>query len=344
MTKEVCKMNSRFEKVLRVSLLLALPMLFVTLQGCPLVQGDLAEGSAYDVEIQVLEDGTLYAATIEPSDDGEKGGEQDGENEDGENEEQEGENDADSDGDSDSDEEEDGENDEQEGESDADSDSDSDSDGDSDSDEEEDGENEDGEDEDGENEDVEMGFSVQVDAVSADCSSFTVFRSLIVVLEADDGEQEGEQEGENVEQEGENEGENGLESVTPLSKDVVSEDPPSLVGTTLDQGEDGEEEIGICDLTAGMWIEVEGEYGTDGIFTAEEIEIADEAETEIEAVLENLTEGTFMMLGLVITYDENTVIGADAEAEDEDGENEDGEDDDVGCEQEGENEGENAGC
>jgi hypothetical protein len=107
----------------------------------------------------------------------------------------------------------------------------------------------------------------------------------------------------------------------------------------LDQGEDGEEEIGICDLTAGMWIEVEGEYGTDGIFYAEKIEAAEDEETGIESVLENLTAGTFTMLGLTITYDENTVIGAG-----NDSENEDGEDDDVNCEQEGENKGENAGC
>jgi len=48
---------------------------------------DLNEGSAYEVEIQVLGDGTLYAVEIEPSDDGEnveQEGEHDGENE-GEN-------------------------------------------------------------------------------------------------------------------------------------------------------------------------------------------------------------------------------------------------------------------
>jgi len=237
--QEVWEMNSRFQKVLRGSLFTALMALFLMLPGCPLVEaGGLVAGSAYEVEIQVLEDGTLYAVSIEPSDEGEQDGEQEGENE------------------------------------------------------EEDGENED---EDGEGDEVETGFSVQVDSIAADCSSFTVFGSLTVVLEADDAA------GEDLEREA------------------------------------GEEEIGICDLTAGMWIEVEGEYGADGVFVAEEIEIADEAETEIESVLENLTGGTFTMLGLTISYDSDTVIEASEEEED-------GEGDDDDCEQEGENEGENAGC
>jgi len=320
-------MKSKFGKVLRGSFFMALLALFFMLPGCPVTETPLlVDGSAYDVELQVQDDGTLYAVEIEPSDDGEQDGEQDGEND-----EQEGENE---DG-------EDGEDVEQEGEN-------------EDEDGEQDGENEDGED----GEEVDTGFSVQVDSVAAGCSSFTVFGSLMVVLE------EGEDDGENVEQEGENEGENRGDRETLMYLGVGSQEHDA-VGPALgrdgeredgeqredgEDGEDGEEDLGICDLTAGVWIEAEGEYEADGIFYAKKIELADEAESEIESVILNVTDGTFTMLGLTITYDEDTIIeGGDEEGENEDegeadedeGDGEDGDDD---CEQEGENEGENAGC
>jgi hypothetical protein len=322
-TKEVCHMNSKLEKVLRGSVFGALLVLFLMLPGCPVSDSTgLVSGSAYEVELQVQDDGTLYAVSMEAKCDGEQDGEHDGDNEDEDGE--------------------DGDNQEQDGESDADEEGDADDEGDGDDDGEEDGDN-DGEGHgDGEHEceDVETGFSAQVDSVAADCSSFTVFGSLIVVLEEDDDH------GEDVEQEGEN----GEGQQMVLALDVPSQDP-ATVGPTLDQGEgqdDGDDEPGICDLTPGMWIEAEGEYEADGIFHAEEIEIADEAETEIESVIGNLTDGTFTMLGLTITYDDSTIVEGGDEDEDEGEADEDdedeGEDDGDDCEQEGENEGENAGC
>jgi len=229
-------MESILSKVLHASLFLVLVALFLLLPGCPLTETEtgLVNGAVYEVEIQVLDDGTLYAVEIEPSDDSE------------------------ADEDDDADEEEDG-----------------------DTDEEADGDD----DEDGE--EVESGFSVQIDAIAADRTSFTVFGSLTVVLEAEEGE---------VDEEG----------------------------------------LQMTDLTVGMWIEAEGEYGADGIFYAEEIEAADEEEIEIEAVLGNLTDTTFAMLGLTINYDSGTAIDGEEEEEGE----EDDEEDDDDCEQEGENEDE----
>jgi len=196
-------MKSKFEKILRGSLFVALSMLLFALPGCPADEGDgLVEGTVYEAEIQTLDDGTLYAIEIEPSD--------------GEDEEEDGE-----------------------------------------TEEEEDG------DDDGE---IDTGFSVQIDAIADDRLSFTVFGTLTVVLD-------------------------------------------------LELGDPDDETLLISDLAVGMWIEAEGELAADGVFHAEEIEAADEEESEIEAVLENLTDTTFTMLGLTISYDEGTEIDGDEEEE-----------------------------
>jgi len=189
-------MKSMLEKALRGSLFLGLSMMFLSLQGCPEDEtGTLTEGTVYEVELQLLEDGSLYAVEIEPSD---------------------------------------------------------------------------GEDEE---EDGDTGFSVQVDAVADDLSSFSVLGALTVVLDPEEGDAD-------------------------------------------------DETLLISDLAVGMWIEAEGELAADGVFHAEEIEAADEEESEIAAVLENLTDTTFTMIGLTISYDESTEIDGDEEEEEEEEEEE----------------------
>ena len=253
-------MNGFYKKFLGLFFFLALVVLFLPLQGCPdPVNDQLTEGSVFEVELQVLGDGSLYALEIELAD-------------------------ADADGDEDDDEDED--------------------------EDEQEGEHEDGDDDDDENEDVDKGFSVQVDSVATDCSSFTVFGTLAVVL--DEGDDDDDEEGE--------------------GRDVEEED-----------GDDDEDDLSICDLSAGMWIEVEGFYGTDGFFYAEEIEETDEEETEMVGVIENLTSSTFTIFGVMITYDSNTEIDLDDDDDNDDDDNDDNDDDDE-CEQEGENEGDNEGC
>jgi hypothetical protein len=135
--------------------------------------------------------------------------------------------------------------------------------------------------------DEDIEFSAQVESVAADCSSFTALGGLTVVL---DGEDDDNDDGDD------------------------------------DDNDDGDE-LEICDLAAGMWIEVEGVLGADGLFHAEEIENADEEEIELEAQLENLGPSSFTMLGLTIAFDANTVIDGDEDEEDSDDEDNDDDDD-----------------
>jgi len=90
-----------------------------------------------------------------------------------------------------------------------------------------------------------------------------------------------------------------------------------------DEDDEDEGELEITDLDVGMWVSVEGLYSeTDGIFHADEILAAGEQEREIGSKIQSLTDSSFTMLGLTITYDENT------EVEIEEGEDDDEDDDD----------------
>jgi len=163
------------------------------------------------------------------------------------------------------------------------------------------------------------------------------------VLYAVEAEQEGDDD--ECEQEGENEGENedcDAEEDTDAEEDddaeydisaqvtAVADDLTSfeLLGAlTVTVEADAEAEIAITDLAVGMWVEVAGEL-EGGVFEAEELELADEQETEIEGVISDLTDTSFTMAGLVITYDDATEIEcADSEDEDEEGDEDDEEDD-----------------
>jgi len=94
-----------------------------------------------------------------------------------------------------------------------------------------------------------------------------------------------------------------------------------------DEDDEDEDELAIDELTVGMWVEVEGLYdAADGIFHADEIEAADEEEMEISSIIQNLTDSSFTMLGLTITFDENTEVELDGDDDDDD--DDDDEDDD----------------
>lgn len=151
--------------------------------------------------------------------------------------------------------------------------------------------------------------------------------------EEEDDEEECEQEGEH---EGENEGCDGeeeLELEGEISAQVISIAADGLsfellpgYFVTLEDDADADS-LAIADLEVGMWVEVEGEY-EDGVFEAEEIEAADEAEIEIEGQIYNVTGSSFSMLGLTISYDSATEIETDDEEEDDDDDDDDEEDDD----------------
>ena len=154
----------------------------------------------------------------------------------------------------------------------------------------------------------------------------------------DDCEQEGEHEGENEGCDGDSE----INMEGEISAQVISIDAGRLIFELLpgyfvildddDEGEtdrgDDDDHLAIADLEVGMWVEVEGEY-ENGRFVAEEIELADESETEIEGVMYNITPTTFSMLGLTISYDDATEIEID---EDDDDHDDDDDDDDEGHE------------
>jgi len=129
--------------------------------------------------------------------------------------------------------------------------------------------------------------------VASDFSSFVVFNNLVVMKEADDGN---EQKAEN------------------------------------NEGEENDTDYEIPDLTVGTWVEVKGAFdAAAGIFYAEEIHGQESGETEygIESVISNLSDSSFTMLGLTITYDENTQFESEGNND---------------CNQEGEHEGENENC
>ena len=152
----------------------------------------------------------------------------------------------------------------------------------------------------------------------------------------DECEQEGEHEGENEGCEGEFDMEGEISAlVISIGSDRLSFEllPGYFVILADDEGEidrgegDDDDHLTIADLEVGMWVEVEGEY-ENGMFEAEEIELADENEIEIEGVAYNITPTTFSMLGLTISYDDTTEIEIEDDDDDHDDDDDDDDDDD----------------
>ena len=137
----------------------------------------------------------------------------------------------------------------------------------------------------------------------------------------DDCEQEGEHEGENEGCDDDGEGAELTAQVTDIAADRSTFELLGALTVMLDVGADAE--IPLETLEIGDWVEVEGNLGTDGLFHASELEAAGEHETELTAVLQDLTDSSFTMIGLTISYDDSLEI----ECEDED-DGDDEEDDD----------------
>jgi hypothetical protein len=114
--------------------------------------------------------------------------------------------------------------------------------------------------------------------------------------------------------------------VTAIAEDLSSFE---LLGAlTVELEGDADAEILVEDLAVGMWVEVEGEL-EGGVLEGEELEPADEEETEIEGAISYLTDSSFTIAGLVVTYDDTTEIecGGDDD-DDDDGDDDDDEEDD----------------
>ena len=177
-------MNRKSLKLLLAMLAVFTMLLFVAAcdnngsSGSSEVKGDttdtggngLTAGAYADVHVEMLADGTLYAASIE------LGGEGDDENEgDEEGEDQEGDHQDDDQGeDQEGDHQDDDQGEDQEGDH-------------QDDDQDDDDDDDEGDDDDDEG-DKEK-FEAQVDSVAADFSSFVVFGDLVVMMETDDGDQ-----------------------------------------------------------------------------------------------------------------------------------------------------------
>jgi hypothetical protein len=132
-----------------------------------------------------------------------------------------------------------------------------------------------------------------------------------------DDEEEGDAEGDEA-------GYQIAAQVTAIADDLSGFELLGALTVVLE--DDAEAEVAIADLAIGAWVEVEGDF-EDGVLEAEKIELADDEEINIEGALSGLTDTSFTMAGLTITYDDATVIdcgGADSEEEDDD----DGEGDD----------------
>jgi hypothetical protein len=137
----------------------------------------------------------------------------------------------------------------------------------------------------------------------------------------DDCEQEGENEGENEGCDDEGDEAELTAQVTDIAADRSTFE---LLGALTVMVEPGAEvEISIDGMEIGDWVEVEGALGTDGLFHATELEAAGEHETELQAVLQDLTDSTFTMIGLTITYDDTLEM----ECEDDDHDDDDDDDD-----------------
>ncbi len=136
----------------------------------------------------------------------------------------------------------------------------------------------------------------------------------------DDCEQEGEHEGEDEDCDEESD----LELEGEISAQVLSIDASRGIFELLpgyfvildddddetERVDDDDDHLTIADLEVGMWVEVEGEY-ENGMFEAEEIELADESEIEIAGAMYRITSSNFSMLGLTISYDDATEIEID---------------------------------
>jgi len=138
----------------------------------------------------------------------------------------------------------------------------------------------------------------------------------------DDCEQEGANEGENEDCDGAiGSGAEISAQVTEIAADRSTFQLLGALTVMLDSG--AEIELPIESLEVGTWVEVEGALGTDGLFHATELEAAGEHETELLATLYDLTDSSFMMVGLTIAYDDTLEM----ECEDDEGEDHDDDDD-----------------
>jgi hypothetical protein len=79
-------------------------------------------------------------------------------------------------------------------------------------------------------------------------------------------------------------------------------------------------------ISVGDWVRVEGAVAQDGVFQADVLADAGEHETELEAVLESLTDASFTMIGLTIAYDDATETECEEEEEDDDDDDDDDDD------------------
>ncbi len=121
------------------------------------------------------------------------------------------------------------------------------------------------------------GFTTLVDAIASDRESFVVFGGLKVVLEVEHDYEEGGDD-----------------------NDWDCEDEE-----TGDGEPDG---LRICDLEPQMWVEVFGFTEDDETFRATTIETADAEEATILGTLQNLEDDSFALLGLPISFDDDTEI------------------------------------
>jgi len=155
---------------------------------------------------------------------------------------------------------------------------------------------------------------------------------VLYAIEAEQGgedcdeedEEEADEDGEDEEEDCDEEEEDDemievTAQITAIAEDLSSFE---LLGAlTVEIEGDAEIEIPLETLAVGTWVEVEGEF-EGGVLEAEELEPADEQETEIEGAIADVTATSFTIAGLTVTYDDAT------EFECEEGEDDDDDDDD----------------
>ena len=166
-------------------------------------------------------------------------------------------------------------------------------------------------------------FEAQVETVSSDGASFTVLGGLQVVFLNNDDDEYGDDDEDHYQGDDDNDDqeENEGDDEGDYEGEHGEHHGDQEEGAEQDDENDNEDidNEEIVSFQADQWIEVEGFYSeSDGIFNADDIKPHDDMESSVEAFITEVGDGTFTMLGLVISYDDQTFFGEDTDSGDDD--------------------------